>query len=610
MKRLLATTRVKIAELRALNEQFGELVLKERRLLLYGFFALWGEVLFQLLLPWPTKYIFDGLLIPQEGRTLYGVPPGFPQEHPYIFLALACAALLTFSALVGLCSFYRTVWTATAGQRIVMKLRKRLYAHLHRLSLRFHQGSHLGDLLVRIVGDIPMLRDVLSGSLIELIGRLAAVMVTIAILFVLDPIVAGVSLGVLVTVASLSGLFARRIVKVAKKQREQEGILAYTAGETLTALAQVKALGREQEVVRRFARQNRSSLRKGLKATRLQAALSRWVELIFGAGVATVVAVGVFRILRGEGLSAGDLLIFVSYVRNLNKPLRKVTRISGRIGKAAACGQRILEIFDIEPEEIDLPGARPAPPLEGAITLEGVGFSYDGEVPALEGIHLRIAPGERVGIVGRNGAGKTTLMHLILRFYEPTAGAVTFDGIDSRQLTIESLRDQIIVALQGTYIFGSSVRDNLLFSAPDAGDDDMVAALDQVGGDFVMRLEGGLDTELAEGGTNLSGGERRKLALAGVILRHTPILILDEPTTHIDRSSRADLIRQLPQMTTGRTTLVITHDPEMLHWLDRVIYLEEGRIAAEGSHGELQQSSLGYRALFPSLSTGEEDVRS
>jgi len=267
-------------------------------------------------------------------------------------------------------------------------------------------------------------------------------------------------------------------------------------------------------------------------------------------------------------------------VRNLNKPLRKISRISPRIGKAAACGDRILEILRIEPEEIDLPGARPAPALTGAISLRGVDYSYDGTTPALSRVDLEIAPGESVAIVGRNGAGKTTLIHLLLRFYEPTSGRVVFDGIDARDLTIGSLRSQIAVALQGTYLFGTTIRENLLFAAPGKDDQAMLAALDLVAADFVRTSPAGLETELSEGGANLSGGEKRKLALAAAVLREAPILILDEPTTHIDSGSREDILRKWPEITHGRTTLLITHDPAMLDRVDRVVFLEGGRIAA------------------------------
>lgn len=604
MRRLPETIRRRARELRGLHERFGDPIFAEQRLLALAFVALGGEVLFQLLTPFPIKYLFDGLLIPDGNARLIGVPGGFPAAHPYQFLALVAGAMIVFPLLAGLFSYHRTLWSATAGQRIVMKLRKRLYAHLHRLSLRFHRQSRLGDLLLRITGDIPMLRDVLSESFIDLVGRLLSVVVTLLVLFLLDPTLALVSLVVLGSVALLSALFTRRIAHAAKRQRRKEGLLAYTAAESLGTLTLIKALGREQTVVDRFARQNRTSLRKGLLATRLQARLSRWVETVFAIGVAVVTVFGVARILGGGALSAGDLLVFVALVRNLNKPLRKISRISGRIGKAAACGERILEILRIEPEEIDRPGARPAPALAGEVGLSNLSFSYDGRDAALDGLNLTVAAGERVALVGRNGAGKTTLIHLLLRFYEPSSGRICVDGVDVRRYTLKSLRDQIAIALQDTHLLGASIRDNLSFSAPDATESEMLAALDAVGADFVASLPEGLDTSLAEGGADLSGGERRKLSLAGTLLRRTPVLILDEPTTHIDSGSRNDILAGLPKLTQGRTTLIITHDQKMLNWVDRVVFLEDGRVAGAGSHGGLLERIPSYRNLFPAAAPG------
>lgn len=594
--------RKRLAQLRTIHAQFGELVRKERKLLGLATTAMFFEVGFLLLAPWPIKYLFDGLLMPREGA-LPAFAEGWSQEF---FVAVICGSVLAIAALGGFSSYYRQVWAATAGQRIVFKLRKRLYDHLHRLPLSFHRGSRLGDLLTRITGDIPMLRDVLSESAVDLVGRFAVVLVTIVLLFVLDPVLALVAICVLILTGLLSTWFAGRIVKVARKQREKEGILAYTAGETLATVSLVKAYGREDEVARRFGRRNRSSLRQGLKATRYQASLSRWVELIFAAGLAAVLGFGVWRALPGGDLTPGDLLVFVAYIRNLNKPLRRISRTSARIGKAAACAERVVEVMEIPQEGIDDEGRDSAPRLDGGLEWQGVTYTYPGQVqPALADVSLSIAPGERVGLVGRNGAGKSTLMSLVLGFARPDEGFLRFDGVDCRNYTLASVREQVSIALQDTFLFGSTVRDNLLFAAPDRTDEELWAMLDQVGASFVRSSPDGLDAELEEGATNLSGGERRKLVLAGALLRKTPILLLDEPTTFVDAASRDELRARLPDLTEGKTTLVITHDPQLLGWLDRVVYMEEGRVLACDGHPELENQSPAYRALVGS-SSGED----
>ncbi|MEE8142447.1 MAG: ABC transporter ATP-binding protein [Planctomycetota bacterium] len=601
------TLRENLQLLQELYARFGDLVRNERRLLFLASLAMGAEIFFQVMVPFPMRYILDGLLMPTE-KPMFLVPQGFPDlndtQQVWIFVGVVCLAAILIAVGLGVSMYYRRVWAATAGQRMVMKLRKRLYDHLHRLPLSFHHGSRLGDLLMRITGDIGLLRSILSESLIELIGRVVQVGVFLTLLFIYDAPLALVSVAVIIFVTFLSRFFGRRILKVARKQREQEGILAYTAGETLAAVALVKAYGREEQIVHSFARQNRTSMRKGLKGVRLQAGLSRWVELAFGIGLAVVLGFGALRVLSGD-LTVGFLVVFVSWVRSLNKPLRKVSRISARIGKAAACGERILEILNIPVEEIEAADGVEAPPLKGEIQLAGVNFSYSNEVPVLENVDLHIAPGERVGIVGRNGAGKSTLMYLLLRFFEPTSGTLFLDGVDASTYTLKSVRNQMAVALQDTFLFGWSIRDNLLFAAPNASEEQMFKALEVAGADFIHRLPEGLDTELQEGGSNLSGGERRKLSLAGTLLHESPILILDEPTTYIDRASRDDILGRLPEFCRGRTTVMITHDPQVLPSLDRVVYLEEGRVAAEGSHSHLQKSSTGYQALFPSGSSNE-----
>ncbi len=596
--KLAAEVRLRLSQLRALHARFGELVRAERRLLALAFFALGGEILFQVLARFPIKYLGDGLLAPPAGGALlWGVPPGYPAEHPHLFLGAICVGMVAIALLGGACAYASAVASATAGQRMVFKLRKRLYAHLQRLSLRFHHERGLGDILMRLTGDIAMLRDILSTSFVDLVGHAGSVLVISAILVAIDPPLALIALAVISVVGILLGISSARIAKTSKEQRMHEGVLADTAGEALESIALVKAFGCEGRMLEAFARRNRSSMRKSVKTTRLQEKLSQRVEILFAAGLAAVFAAGALRV--GPSFTFGDLLVVVSFIHLLNKPLRKLAGMASRIGKATACGDRVLEIFAREPEEVDAPGAREAPPLRGDIRIEGVAFGYEPARSVLSEVTVEIPAGQHVGIVGRNGSGKSTLIHLILRFFEPGRGRILIDGVDIRSYTIRSLRAQISIALQSTLLFGDAIRENLLCAAPEATDEAMYRALDLVGADFVRRLGEGIDTQLAAQGVNLSGGERRKLALAAAVLRDAPILILDEPTTHIDQASQQDIIRRFADLTHGRTALVISHDPAMLEHLDRVLHLEDGRIAGDGTHRDLAERSASYRALFP-----------
>ena len=576
---------------RVITGKHGDLIRTQSPLLALSGGALLMEILFALIAPWPVRYVFDGLLIPQEGSPLLFVPPGWPQQAPLQFLGVVSAAVLLIAVGQGIFGYFRTITSAMAGQRMVMKLRKRFYSQLLHLSLRFHRDQKLGDLLVRITGDVPMLRDVLSTELVDFSGRTFQAMATLGMMFWIDPELAVISLIVLFLVSFLSQFFSRRITKVAKKQREFEGEIAFTTGEGLTSLQLVKSLGREQEMTRRFARKNRSSLRQGVRGTRLQASLSRWTELIFAGGLSVVLLAGAWRVHENSGMTPGFLLVFISYVRSLQKPLRKASRLAAKVGKAAACAERIAEVLESEPEEKDSPQSVAAPPIRGAISFQDVHFDYklqtgdqveestpESPPPALQGVNLEVPAGQHLVILGHNGAGKSTLCALLLRFYEPTRGSILIDETPVTNWTIRSLRDQIAIVLQDSLVLSGSVRDYLLFHNPESNDEEMLAALKETGCEFLLNHPDGLDRILAEGGNDLSGGERRRLALASAMLRNTPIVILDEPTTGIDPETSAELRKLLPKFLEGKTLILITHDEVLANCFDRKVTMKAGEV--------------------------------
>ncbi|MEC9477349.1 MAG: ABC transporter ATP-binding protein [Planctomycetota bacterium] len=572
---------------KVITGKHGDLIRAQSSLLVGSASALSVEVMFALLAPWPVKYIFDGLLIPRADTKLLFVPPGWPQEHTLEFLGIVSAAVLIISMGQGVFGYLRTVMSAMAGQRMIMKLRKRVYSHLIHLSLRFHRDQKLGDLLVRITGDVPMLRDVLSTEMVDFSGRVIQAIATLSLMAWIDPALTVISLVVLLIVSLLSRVFSRRITKVARKQRQFEGDIAFTTGESLSSLQLIKSLGREKEMVRRFARKNRSSLRQGVRSTRLQASLSRWIELVFAGGLSVVLLAGAWRVLGNSGMTPGDLLVFVSYVRSLQKPLRRASRLAAKVGKGAACAERIAQVLEIEPEEQDLPDAVEAPPLSGRIEFKDLHFRYqlNGSAeseqylpPALQGVQLEIPAGQHLVITGPNGAGKSTLFSLLLRLYEPNQGEILIDGQNVTRWTIQSLRDQISVVLQESLVLFGTVRDNLLFHRPDATDEQMIAALEAAGCQFLLKHPDQLDRDLAEGAEDLSGGERRKFSLAAAMLRNAPVVILDEPTTGIDQSSREEIRKILPRFMEGKTLLIVTHDEELAVSFDRKITMKDGRI--------------------------------
>jgi len=586
---------------RTITGKHGDLLKAQAPLLGASSVALIFEIGFALLAPWPVKYIFDGLLMPKNADTLPFINPEWPASQPIQFLAFVSLAVLLISVGQGIAGYIRTVTSAVAGQRMIMKLRKRVYSHLLLLSLRFHRDQKLGDLLVRITGDVPMLRDVLSTELIDFFGRLLQAVVTLALMGLIDWQLSLVSLVVLVLITVLARVFSVKITKVAKKQREHEGDIAFTTGEGLSSLKLIKTLGRESEVVRKFARKNRSSLRQGVRATRLQAALSRWTELIFAGGLSVVLLAGAYRVLissespqfAGAAMTPGDLLVFISYVRSLQKPLRKAARLSGKIGKAAACADRISEILTINPEESDHPDAVEAPPFKGSIQFWNLTFSYhststslaedqtqseDPDRKVINNLNLDISEGEHVVLTGPNGSGKTTLTALLFRLFEPDEGHISIDGIPIKNWELKSMREQLSIVLQESFILSGSVREHLQFHKPDASEEQMIDALKRARCDFLLDDPDGLDRELTEGGQDLSGGEKRRLTLSTVLLRNSPIVVLDEPTTAIDAESRTLIQQMLLEDFKGKTLIVISHDEELTSSFESRIVLKSGQI--------------------------------
>jgi len=302
------------------------------------------------------------------------------------------------------------------------------------------------------------------------------------------------------------------------------------------------------------------------------------VQVILALGTCLVIWFGVTRVQAGA-ITPGDLLVFTAYLSTLYKPVRKLAAMTGRIAKATASGERLMEIFDLEPEVREAPGAITAPPLKGKLAFEDVSFRYPGGGPVLDHARLEIEPGECLAIVGESGAGKSTLGRLLLRFYDPVAGRVTVDGHDLRDLTLSSLREQISIVLQDSVLFATTIRENIAYGRLDATEEEIVAAARAAGAhDFIEDLPDGYDTIVGERGATLSGGERQRVAVARAILRDSPILVLDEPLTGLDAATAVQVAGALRAAANGRTTVLIAHDDISLSIADRIVEVRDGAL--------------------------------
>ncbi len=546
--------------------------------LLLASLAMIGATALEILRPWPMKLIFDGLLIPaqepdaltQRAIDLTGGGNGL--------LAAASLSILLIAVVGGLLAFAQSYLIASVGQKVVAKIRLRLYRHIQRLSHSFHDQASTGDLLSRLTGDVRMMRDLLVNAIVYLSARILVIAGTMTIMFLMDWRLTLAALVVLPGLFFVSNRFAFKIRGAARKQRRKEGKIAAVVGESISAITVVKGFAREAHEEARFAKQNNSSLRAGLVATKLEGHMDRIVQVLLAVGSCIVLWYGVHRIQDGA-ITPGDLLVFVAYLTALYKPIRKLAAMTSRVAKATASGERLLEIFELTADVKESEDAIMAPRFNGEIRLEDVTFSYRGGDTVLRRCDVTIAAGQTVVLLGESGAGKSTIGKLLLRFYDPDAGHIHIDGTDIRQFTLDSLREQVAVVLQESVLFAASVRDNIAYGRLGASFEEVVQAARIAGADaFIRCLPEGYDTVLGERGATLSGGQRQRIAIARAVIRDAPILIFDEPLTGLDTKTAAGVADALASAAAGRTTLMITHDPSAVTWEHRTVALRDGKI--------------------------------
>jgi ATP-binding cassette subfamily B protein len=553
--------------------------------------------------PWPLKVVFDQVLFHKSASSPWLAPFRIFGTSSYDLLAAAGLILVVAGLVRGIAYYYEDFLLASAAQEIVYNIRRRLYRQLHRLPVSYHQHRPTGDLLVRLSSDIVLLRDVLIDAVVNLGTGLILIVLMAAVMFAVDPVLTAIAFAVMPLIIIFSTLYGRRIRANSAKQRKREGQVAAVMHEALAAMDVVQlygAGGREQE---RFEQLNKRSLRRGTRAVRLEARMNRSVELALAGGTVVVLWIGTLRALHGA-LTPGELVVFISYLRAAYRPLRRASKTVQRSAKALAAAERIAEVLAVKPELTDSPDARPAPPFEGHIAFEGVRFAYNGGRPVLDGLSFTAEPGTTIAIVGATGSGKSTLVNLVPRLFDPTAGRVTIDGQDVRELTLDSLREQISVVQQDSVLFGLSIAENIRYGCPEASNDEVLAAAQAAGLDEFLDA---LDTVVTEGGESLSGGQRQRVALARALVRKPRILILDEPTSGLDAAKQLDVLATLRKLRDETTILLVTHDATLVREADEILLLENGAIAAHGTYAELKEQSPRFRRLT-AVQAGERSV--
>jgi ABC-type multidrug transport system fused ATPase/permease subunit len=519
--------------------------------------------------------------------------------HDFRLFPIVAALYLGITVAQGVVTWVDEFLTAWVGERFVLNLRVDLFTHLQRLSLNFFERRQLGDIMSRLGGDVSEIETlVLTGVNMALTYAFQIVMFTGMLLY-LDWRLALAALVAVPGFLVIARVLSRRIQAAARELRRRSGSIGAVAEESLSNLALVQAYDRQASETARYRHENQGAFRAQMVAVRVEGLFGPLSSLVEVIGVLVVMGFAVWELASGR-LTLGELLVFVAYISQLYGPVGGFGGLWNEMSSARAGAERIIEMLDQEPAVVDPVDPAPLGRARGALAVRGVSFTYpDTERPALAGVDVTIAPGEKVAVVGASGAGKTTLTKLLLRFYDPDAGQVTLDGRDIRELSLSDLRRNVGAVLQETLVFDGTIAENIRWGRPDATDEEIEQAARAADVHrFAIELPNGYDTRVGQRGRLLSGGQRQRLAIARAMIRDAPVLLLDEPTTGLDAESSERVLGPLRRLMAGRTTLMISHNLLTVTDADRILFLEDGRVSAIGSHRELLLGSPGYARLY------------
>jgi ABC-type multidrug transport system fused ATPase/permease subunit len=554
--------------------------------------------------PWPLKividYVLQGLPMPAPfAGWLAGVYGG----DRFVLLILVVVAGVVMQVAEQMVSVWSTQLQVDTGQRMVYEVRYRLFEHLQALGLAHHVKTSTGDSVYRIDVDSYAVENLLIGGF-PLVTSVTTLVVMFVILLRMDATIALLSLTVVPFLYLCIRFYISTLMNREEQVKELESGLVARLYESFSAIRLIKSFARESFERDRYARAGDETMAARISITWQQSVFSLVVSAITILGTGLVVVVGGLHVMRGV-MSVGSLTVVVAYLAAVYGPLSAIAHSTGQLQGALAGAKRLRTAFEILEEGEDAQDAIGAGRLAGRIQFHDVGFSYPDGTRVLEDITFSASPGELVALVGLTGAGKTTLVSLIPRFFDATEGEVLIDDVDVRRYRVRPLREQIAIVLQDPVLFAGTIADNIRYGRLEATRAEIEeAARAAHAHEFVSRLPKGYDTEIAEAGDSLSGGERQRLSVARAVLKNAPILILDEPTSSLDAISEEIVFAALRRLRSGRTTIVIAHRLSTVRDADRILVLDGGRIAAQGRHDELLQTSGLYRRMCARLSVG------
>jgi ATP-binding cassette subfamily B protein len=562
-----------------------------------GLVAVVGEGVAGLLQPWPLKIVFDhvGKSSDAHGKLDRLLPANM---SPQAVLQLVAAAVIAIAVLDAVCSYAEKCVTTSVGQWVTHDLRRLLYAHIQRLSLSYHTQKQTGDLISRLTSDIDAVQSFIVSSVLDLAIDSVTLLGMAAVMFYLNWRFTLIALSIAPVLFGVTYYYTRRSKKASRDLRKKESEIVSLLQEVLSAITVVKAFSQEDYEQQRLEEKSIQSVQIALHARSIKAKLSPLVEIVVATGTALVLWFG-GRLVFSGALSAGSLVVFIWYLGKMYKPMQDFAKMTDAYAKASVGYERLREILDTQPTVRDLPDAISPRPLKGEIQFEHVNFDYVPDRRILSDVSIRLPAGQMTALVGPTGSGKTTIAGLIGRFYDPSSGVVKIDGMDLRHLRQKSVHDQISYVLQENVLFNTSVWQNIAYGRPEATRDEILRAAEMANAhEFVSQLPNGYDTVVGERGVTLSGGQRQRIAIARAIIRDTPILILDEPSSGLDAASEELVFEAIDRLIEGRTTIVIAHRFSTIRRANAILVVDEGRIVESGRHDHLLAAGGLYAKLY------------
>ncbi len=550
--------------------------------------------------PWPLKIILDNVVGEHKLTPwLDDFLRPFMSSGTKMQIAAAAAIATALIALLGAAASYlANYYTTSVGQWVANDLRLRTYHHLQQLSLNYYNTHEMGTLLSTITADVQTIQNFASSSTLGILVDMFTIVAMLTIMFWLNWDFTLIAVAVTPFMLLLVSRFKKAVKKATREVRKQQSNVVAVVQQGLESMRVVKAFGRQDLEQEELSEVSKATVDAALKARKVKALLSPIVALTVSLCTAFVLWRSSSLILKGA-MTAGALTVFLAYLTKFFKPVQDLATMTNTIAQTAVGVERvraILEANDVIEERAD---AREPQPLKGEIKFENVAFAYNKDAPVLTDVNFEIKAGQMVGVVGPTGGGKSTIVSLIPRFYDPSAGKVSVDGVDIRDYKIHGLRNQIAYVLQETVLFRGTVADNIAYGRGSAARDEIVAAAKLANADeFIAKMPHGYDTMVGDRGDTLSGGQRQRIGIARALIRNNPILILDEPTAALDTESEQLVMEALERLMKGRTVITIAHRLSTIRNSDKIVVLKGGVVAEEGTHDELIAKGGVYAELY------------